>query len=181
MLAVDACESSVRATETPPPTVASLPTAIPSLVDNQSSPTPIHFTIFEAGYSLNAPMGTLDQEPFLIILASQKDMMLPSGYTFAQPLLDRLKEIDFSKSFLIRVLRGHPDRGLVKEVVRKKDDIIITTYDVVVGPGNYATRGQTQPYEFIKIDKGDRWGKQLRFVLQRETQGVLAIMLHDVE
>ena len=145
-------------------------------------PRVIPFVVVEEGYSLIAPTGFPRQEPepLLIVIASPEDMALPSMLAFPEPLAERMKKIDFSKSFVLLVHRGHPERGLVKEVARQRETIFITTYDVMAGPGNYVVDGWTQPYEFIRIDKQDKWSKQIRFVLQRETQGVLGEAVHFI-
>ena len=152
------------------------------IVHQSNQPQDIPFSVFEEGYSLVAPPGfpQREPEPQLIIIASQEDMDLPSMLAFPEPVAERMMLVDFRKSFLILVHRGHPDRGLVKAVARQRDKVFITTYDVIAGPGNYVVEGWTQPYEFIKIDKGDKWDEQIRFILQRETQGVLGEAVHYI-
>jgi len=147
-----------------------------------TQPHAISFSVVESGYSLIAPTGLPRQEPdpLLIIIANPEDMVLPAMLKFPESLAERIKQMDFSKSFVILVIRGHPERGLVKEIVRHQETVIITTYDIEVGPGNYVLPNWTQPYEIIKIDKEGMWGKQIRFVLQRETQGILGEVKHFV-
>ena len=145
-------------------------------------PQVIPFVVVEEGYSLIGPTGFPRQEPDppLIVIASPEAMTLPSMLAFPEPLAERLKQVDFSESFVVLVHRGHPNRGLVKEVTRQQEKVVITTYDVTGGPGNYVIEGWTQPYEFIRIDKQDKWSRQIRFVLQRETQGVLGEAVHFI-
>lgn len=151
-------------------------------VRQTNQPQDVPFSVFEKGYSLMTPPGLPGQttEPPLIIIASREDMNLPSELTFPEPLAERLKQLDLEKSFVVLVHRGHPDRGLVKTIIRKQEKVFITTYDVDNGPGNYVVLGWTQPYEFIKIDKTDKWNEQIHFILQRETQGILAETDHFI-
>ncbi len=147
-----------------------------------SRPQNIRFTILEKGYSLIAPKGFPRQwqEPNLIIIARTEDLVLPYQIEFPEPITSQLNQIDFKKSFVVLVHRGHPDRGLVKEVAKQQGTIIITTYDVEAGPGNYVLDGWTQPYEFIAIDKVSNWNQQIHFILQRETQGFLGETDHFI-
>ena len=46
--------------------------------------------------------------------------------------------------------------------------------------GNYVREEWTQPYEVIQIDKGSGWGQEIRFILQRETQGIVGEATHFI-
>jgi hypothetical protein len=50
----------------------------------------------------------------------------------------------------------------------------------VAGPGNFALEGWTQPYEVIQVDKDAGFVGEMRFILQRGTQGEAAETIHTI-
>lgn len=146
-------------------------------------PMVISFTVVETGYSLIAPQGLPRQEPEppLIIIASPEDMQLPAKLAWPEPLATKLKGIDFKQSIVILVRRGRQDNsGIVQNVMRQQNTVVIRTNDLVIGPGNYVRDGWTQPYEVIAVNKEINWNKTIHFVLQRETQGLAGESNHYV-
>lgn len=147
-----------------------------------NQPKDIPFIVLEIGHSLSDPARSPSArtEPSLIILSSQEEMMLVEPLTFPEALAKTIKQVDFQTSFVILAQRGHAAGGEITKVTRQAGIIVITTTDRVAGPGNYVREEWTQPYEVIQIDKGSGWGQEIRFILQRETQGIVGEATHFI-
>ncbi len=146
-------------------------------------PQVIPFVVLETGYSLIDPARSPSTrtEPSLIILSSQEEMLLVDPLIFPEALAKTIKQVDFQKSFVILAQHGHAEGGLITKVTRQASTtIVITTTDMTAGPGNYVKEEWTQPYEVIQIDKGSGWGQEIRFILQRETQGIVGEATHFI-
>lgn len=142
----------------------------------------VPFTVIEEGISLVAPDQASRQpsEPLLLILTSVEDVKRINPWGFPESLAEKISQVDFQKSFVILVLRSHAGGGLVNRLTRRGNEIEITTTDLVVGPGSYVLEGWTQPYEVIRVDKAAGWGREMCFVLMRETQGAAAETTHFI-
>jgi hypothetical protein len=137
-------------------------------------PRIVPFTVIEEGYSLVAKGDSPRQEsePAIIVVASPEDLHLPVWLTLPESLAKRLEGIDFAQSIVILARRGQQqDSGIIQKVEQQCDKVIIHTNDLIIGPGNYVIEGWTQLYEVISITKESLPYRNVRFVLQRETQG----------
>jgi hypothetical protein len=163
-------------------TITGLVLAALVVIYHTSRPRPISFSVIAEGYSLIIPAGfpRSEPEPSLMIIAGSEDVKQSSMFVFPEPLEEKIAHTDFKTSFLLLVRRGHPDRGLVKMITKQQARVVITAYDLVPRPGNYVVEGWTQPYQVIRVDKNGGWGKPIRFVLQRETQGTSDECVHFV-
>jgi hypothetical protein len=142
----------------------------------------VPFNVIEESISLVAPDQTSHQpsEPLLLILTSIEDVQLMNPWGFPELLAEKISQVDFQKSFVILVLRSHAGGGLVNRVTRQGNEIVITTTDLLIGPGNFALEGWTQPYEVIQVDKDTGFVGEMYFILQRGTQGVAAETTHTI-
>ncbi len=142
----------------------------------------VPFTILEEGYSLVKPGTTPDQtpEPDLIVIASQEEMQQVEPLTFPEPLAMAITQVNFQRSFVVLVRRGHPEGGKITQVTRHADTVVIATTALSIGPGNYVDIGWTQPYVVVQIDKVGAWGQEIRFILQREGLGKIGETVHYI-
>jgi len=131
--------------------------------------------LLEEGAALAVPAGIsrTEPEPGLIILTNQQDIQLVQPYTFPEPLANRIQAIDFEKNFVILAQHSQKAGGLITRITRQAGTVLILTSDIPFGPGNYVQEAWTQPYELILIEKNSAWGQEIRFVLRRETQGLV--------
>ena len=147
-----------------------------------AKPEEVPFRVIEQGYSLVSPSGfpRPEPEPSLIILASPEEMRLVQPYTFPEPLAKTIEQVDFQKYFVILAIRVRTQGGVITNVTRRSASVVITTTDLMVGPGNYVMEEWTWPYQVALIEKTSAWGQEVRFFLKRETQGTAGEAIHFI-
>jgi hypothetical protein len=107
-------------------------------------------------------------EPDFFIIASRDEIVPPgSGLSFLPGTLERIEQVDFSRSFVAVFLVGQiPGNGTVDEVVRSGDTVTIQLGPYSVGPGNYVLEEYTAAYRYVAITKQGTWNRDVLFLLR---------------
>ena len=72
-----------------------------------------------------------------------------------------------------------PDEDMEKVFI-KSDEVVIQLTEYEIGPGNYVVQGYTRPYKAISVKKDGEWERNIRFVLEREGEGIIGETIHYV-
>lgn len=91
------------------------------------------------------------------------------GFEINEETNQILTNVDYNQYVAIFVKRGHIEgSGVVREVIRSGDQVIIRTEDIAVRPGEYVLADYSSPYQLISVEKVGDWNRNIEFVLERE-------------
>lgn len=140
-----------------------------------------HVVVEKALLSVVSPSS--QSVPDMLIIASPAEIIPPApGVQLTNVMLDSLSEVDFAQSFVVFHQVGQiPENGRINEIVRRGNTIRIKLQSYSVGPGNYAFREYTFPYQITVVEKsGTGWGEEMNFILEVDNGDVLAQAQHYI-
>jgi hypothetical protein len=109
--------------------------------------------------------------PNLMIIQNQGaiESLTSYGFEINEETNQILTNIDYNQYVAIFVKRGHIEgSGVVREVIRSGNQVIIQTEDIAVRPGEYVLADYSSPYQLISVEKVGDWNRNIQFILERE-------------
>ncbi len=143
----------------------------------------LSFEILEEGIAFSFDgLSYEGQLPPVMVIAHPKEISPPAAdLEFVAGIDTQLEEVDYNNQFVILFVRDQRlDDGVIEKVFRKSDEVVIQLTEYEIGPGNYVVQGYTRPYKVISVKKDGEWERNIRFVLEREGEGIIGETIHYV-
>lgn len=120
--------------------------------------------------------------PNLIVIASPKEITPPSpDVELSDIMRTQLRDVDYERSFAVLILVGQiPADGVITDVSKINEKVIIKVKNYTVGPGNYKLKGYSLPYQLISVEKKGTWNTEIEFILEEENGNILGRTNHYV-
>jgi len=120
--------------------------------------------------------------PSIIIIASQDEITPPiSEYRFSDEVVEKLNNINFDNSFAILFSVGPiPENGIIDNISREKDRVVIHVKNYTVGPGVYKLEGYSLPYQLISVEKSNKWDQEIEFSIVDENGNLIGKASHSI-
>jgi hypothetical protein len=116
-------------------------------------------------------------KPAIFVIARVEDVdTLNVDLQFRAPLTERLRQLDYNRSFAVLVFYGSVRTGGYSIIVDKisKQDSQIKVRAQFIQPGLHVeiTQGFTLPYHLVAVSKTEPWKRNVRFILLKEDDPV---------
>lgn len=117
-------------------------------------------------------------EPAVLVIARPEEIADPGlGITFDEATVDNLLQVDYTRMFVILVLRGHElSTGFgvtVQDVIRQNESVTANIDFSNPEKEMEMLLVETSPYHLVSVAKGDeQWGQDIEFVLQANGQKI---------
>lgn len=116
-----------------------------------------------------------EDTPALLIIASPEDIDRPNmAIAFSDTTKANLRQVDFEQAFAVFVFHGEAATShygvTVQEIHRVGNKVVIEAH--FREPEGFVFHIVTSPYHLISVNKAGRWGRHIRFVLEKDGQTI---------
>ncbi len=118
-----------------------------------------------------------EEKPSILVIANVDEIDEPGlDVLFSTELADKLRQLDYDRSFAILVLQGLKSTGGFSVTVQRisRQDNYVTVWVQFVEPalGTRRIAAFTSPYHLVAVSKQGEWGQQTHFVLVTDSEEV---------